>query len=198
MRILQDLFKSNTFRVVVTDDADCVEICSTLRVSTYNCPSISLYIYISICSHISISIHPRITIFLSLYLYIYISTYLSISFKHSIYIYIHIYIYISISHLTQNIIAFGAGLADGMELNENTKAGVIRRGFLETLQFVDVFYPGSRLATFFESCGLSDLVTSCYGTQFLTDHEIIVYILFFSQPIAIASWPRPLSRLASR
>ncbi|TDG49341.1 hypothetical protein AWZ03_004209 [Drosophila navojoa] len=95
MRILQDLFKSNTFRVVVTDDADCVEICSTLR----------------------------------------------------------------------NIIAFGAGLADGMELNENTKAGVIRRGFLETLQFVDVFYPGSRLATFFESCGLSDLVTSCYANR---------------------------------
>lgn len=33
MRILQDLFKSDTFRVTVTDDADCVEICSTLRVS---------------------------------------------------------------------------------------------------------------------------------------------------------------------
>lgn len=34
MRILQDLFKSESFRVTVTDDADCVEICSTLRVSS--------------------------------------------------------------------------------------------------------------------------------------------------------------------
>ncbi|ALC41324.1 CG3215 [Drosophila busckii] len=95
MRILHDLFKSSTFRVVVTDDADCVEICSTLR----------------------------------------------------------------------NIIAFGAGVADGMEMNENTKGGIIRRGMLEILQFVDVFYPGSRMATFFESCGLSDLVTSCYANR---------------------------------
>lgn len=65
----------------------------------------------------------------------------------------------------QNIVAFAAGLSDGMDLNENTKAGIIRRGFLEILHFVDVFYPGSRLATFFEACGLSDLVTSCYGNS---------------------------------
>jgi len=32
-RVLHDIFKSPTFRVVVTEDADCVEICSTLRVS---------------------------------------------------------------------------------------------------------------------------------------------------------------------
>lgn len=36
MRILQDLFKSDTFRVTVTDDADCVEICAILRVSCVN------------------------------------------------------------------------------------------------------------------------------------------------------------------
>jgi len=64
---------------------------------------------------------------------------------------------------SQNIIAFAAGCSDGMELNENTKGGIIRRGFLEMLQFVDVFYPGCRMGTFFESCGISDLVTSCYG-----------------------------------
>lgn len=63
----------------------------------------------------------------------------------------------------KNIIAFAAGCSDGMQLNENTKAGIIRRGFLEMLQFVDVFYPGCRMGTFFEACGISDLVTSCYG-----------------------------------
>ncbi|XP_070854213.1 glycerol-3-phosphate dehydrogenase [NAD(+)], cytoplasmic-like [Drosophila suzukii] len=94
-RVLHDIFKSPTFRVVVTEDADCVEICSTLR----------------------------------------------------------------------NIIAFAAGCSDGMELNENTKGGIIRRGFLEMLQFVDVFYPGCRMGTFFESCGISDLVTSCYANR---------------------------------
>lgn len=35
-RVLHDIFKSPTFRVVVTEDADCVEICSTLRVSYIN------------------------------------------------------------------------------------------------------------------------------------------------------------------
>ncbi|KAM7359492.1 glycerol-3-phosphate dehydrogenase [NAD(+)], cytoplasmic-like [Cochliomyia hominivorax] len=63
----------------------------------------------------------------------------------------------------KHIIAFGAGLLDGFDCNPNTKSSCIRFGFLEMIRFVDVFYPGCKLSTFFESCGLADLLTVCSG-----------------------------------
>lgn len=36
---------------------------------------------------------------------------------------------------------------------------------MEIIRFVDVFYPGSKLSTFFESCGLADLITVCCSSR---------------------------------
>jgi len=65
----------------------------------------------------------------------------------------------------KNIVAIGAGICDGMEFSLNTKAAVIRIGMMEMLKFAQMFYKGVEISTLFESCGVADLVVTCFGSK---------------------------------
>lgn len=47
--------------------------------------------------------------------------------------------------------------------SQNTKALIIRQGMSEIRSFTKLNYPYTQDATFWESCGLGDLVATCYG-----------------------------------
>lgn len=64
----------------------------------------------------------------------------------------------------KNIVACAAGFADGLKWGDNTKSAIIRIGLMEIIRFCKLYFPEDiKTTTFFESCGIADLITTCFG-----------------------------------
>ena len=61
----------------------------------------------------------------------------------------------------KNIIALGAGIADGMEMGQNSKSTLITRGLAEITRLGTA--AGAQYLTFAGLAGLGDLVATCYS-----------------------------------
>jgi glycerol-3-phosphate dehydrogenase (NAD(P)+) len=61
----------------------------------------------------------------------------------------------------KNVIAIGAGIADGLELGTNARAALVTRGLAEIVRLGEAL--GGRAETFMGLAGLGDLVLTCTG-----------------------------------
>eukprot|EP01026_Neomeris_dumetosa_P006167 TRINITY_DN1194_c0_g1_i4.p1 TRINITY_DN1194_c0_g1~~TRINITY_DN1194_c0_g1_i4.p1 ORF type:complete len:652 (+),score=126.25 TRINITY_DN1194_c0_g1_i4:73-2028(+) len=63
----------------------------------------------------------------------------------------------------KNIIAIAAGMVDGLGYGSNSKAAIMRNGLNEMRKLAKRVYPQVRDETFFESCGIADMIATCFG-----------------------------------
>lgn len=74
---------------------------------------------------------------------------------------------VSLCGALKNVVAIAAGLVDGLELGNNSKAAIIRIGLQDMKRFAKEFFPSVEENTFLaESCGVADVITSCKQIEY--------------------------------
>jgi glycerol-3-phosphate dehydrogenase (NAD+) len=63
----------------------------------------------------------------------------------------------------KNVVALGAGFSDGLGWGNNTKAAIIRIGLDEMRRVIELYYGNCPPDVLLDSCGVADLITTCYG-----------------------------------
>lgn len=63
----------------------------------------------------------------------------------------------------KNIVALAAGIVDALQLGGNTKATIMRIGLEEIRLFTKIFFHEVNKRIYFESCGISDLIVTCFA-----------------------------------